>query len=154
MIRAVMNRRSALAGGSLLAFATQAVLPQAAAAQTAGGAVTVTEDATTFTLSNGIVTAKVSKRNSDLISLVYKGTEVLFSEPSGHPFGYWSHDVTRGVRIETKITIDPASNGGQRAEVSVKGYSDGTKKLDAGLRAAAGGDVYADIEMHYWHGRV
>lgn len=152
MIRAVLNRRSALACGSLLAFGAQAVLPQAAQAQ-AAGAVTLTEDATTYTMSNGIVTAKVSKRSSDLVSLVYKGTEVLFSEPGGHPFGYWSHDVTRGNRIEAKITIDPKSNGGQRAEVSVKGYSDGTKKLGTGPGAAADGDVYADIEIRYHLGR-
>ena len=41
------------------------------------GPVKVEEDKTTFTLSNGIVTARVSKRSGDLSSLQYKGMETL-----------------------------------------------------------------------------
>src|SRR5438093_1309134 len=58
-------------------------------------AVTVEEDQSSFTLSNGIVTARVSKRSGDLTSLRYKGLETL-TDKSGHAGGYWSHDTIGG----------------------------------------------------------
>ena len=88
--------------------------------------VKVEEDKTTFTLSNGIVRACVSKRSGDLTSLRYKGMETL-TDQSGHPGAYWSHDTTGGKEIITRITIDPQSNGGERGEVSIKGISGGNK---------------------------
>ncbi|MGC6398988.1 polysaccharide lyase family protein [Sphingomonas sp. FW199] len=140
-----LTRRTALLGASAMVLAGPAAL-----AQTPG--VTVTEDATTFTLSNGIVTAKVSKASGDLISLVYKGIETLYGEEGGHPYGYWSHDVKNATRIETKLTIDPRMNGGTHGEVSVKGISGG-KKMGSGPGTAAGGDVEVDIELRYHLGR-
>ena len=92
----------------------------------------------TFTLSNGIVTARILKRNGDIRSLQYKGTEI-FTDQSGHAGGYWSHDTTGGKELVTKVTIDPADNGGERAEVSVKGISGGIK-MGHGPGAAADGD--------------
>ena len=96
------------------------------AAQAAAGAVTVAEDDAAFTLANGIVTARVSKKNGDLLSLQYRGTETLAFN-SGHSGGYWSHDTTGGTQLLTKVTIDPKANGGERGEVSVKGISGGRK---------------------------
>src|SRR5262245_7084840 len=84
--------------------------------------VTVEEDPSSFTLSNGIVITRVSKRSGDLISLQYKGLETL-SDKSGHAGGYWSHDATGGIETITKVTIDPRKTGGARGEVSVKGIS-------------------------------
>ena len=83
-------------------------------------AVTVEEDATTYTLANASVTARVSKRSGDLTSLRYKGLELL-TDKSGHAGGYWSHDTTGGARTVTRVTIDPRTNGGLRGEVSVQG---------------------------------
>lgn len=113
--------------------------------------VTVTEDAASFTLANGIMTAHVSKRNGDLTSLTYRGVE-MFNSKSGHAGAYWSHDTTGGVQTLTKITIDPASNSGERAEVSVKGVSGGNK-MGHGPGAAQGGDFPMDIEIRYALGR-
>lgn len=113
--------------------------------------VTVTEDAGSFTLANGIMTAHVSKRNGDLTSLTYRGVE-MFNSKSGHAGAYWSHDTTGGVATVTKITIDPASNSGERAEVSVKGVSGGNK-MGHGPGAAQGGDFPMDIEIRYALGR-
>jgi rhamnogalacturonan endolyase len=113
--------------------------------------VKVEEDQSTFTLSNGVVTARVSKRSGDLTSLRYKGTETL-TDQSGHAGAYWSHDTTGGKETLTRITIDPQSNGGERGEVSVKGISGGIK-MGHGPGAARDGDFPADIEIRYCLGR-
>ena len=82
-----------------------------------GQAVTIGDEPSAFTLSNGIVTARVSKRSGDLTSLQFKGTETL-NDRSGHAGGYWSHDATGGKETVTRVTIDPKANGGERGEVS------------------------------------
>ncbi|MEJ2247378.1 MAG: hypothetical protein P8Y80_15080, partial [Acidobacteriota bacterium] len=79
----------------------------------AEGSVTLLEDKTSFTLSNGIVTARILKSNGDIRSLLYRGIELL-TEKSGHPGGYWSHDATGGADLVTDVTIDPRDNGGER----------------------------------------
>lgn len=109
--------------------------------------VTVTEDEVSFTLSNGIVQAKVSKESGDLVSLVYRGTETL-TDQSGHPYVYWSHDVKGGASVVTRLTIDPAENEGEMAEVSIKGYSGG-KFMGHGPGTPPEGDLPVDIEIRY-----
>jgi rhamnogalacturonan endolyase len=126
-----------------IAIATSALVAQTA--------VTVSEDERSFTLSNGILTARILKTNGDIQSLRYKGTEIL-TDKSGHAGGYWSHDTTGGKSVVTKITIDPRRNGGERAEVSVKGISGGVK-MGHGPGAAADGDFPADIDIRYTLGR-
>ena len=118
---------------------------------TGGSAVTIQEDESTYTISNGIAAARISKRNGDMTSLKYKGTETL-TDKSGHAGGYWSHDTTGGTETITRITIDPTSSGGQRGEVSVKGISGG-EKMGHGPGAAQDGDFPADIEIRYSIGR-
>lgn len=113
--------------------------------------VAVTQTETNFTLDNGILNASVSKLNGDLTSLRYKGREVL-TDQSGHAGGYWSHDVTGGTETNSRITIDPKFNGGERAEVSVKGISGG-RRMGHGPGANARGDIPADIEIRYCLGR-
>ncbi|MGA2229581.1 MAG: hypothetical protein ABSH22_01530, partial [Tepidisphaeraceae bacterium] len=66
-------------------------------------AVTVSEDQTSFTLSNGIVTAKVNKKTGDIFSMVYKDIETLTSQ-TGHGGGFWSEDTAAGTSIVDKIT--------------------------------------------------
>jgi rhamnogalacturonan endolyase len=135
-----------------LLFATAALIPVSPAA--AGGEaipVTLQEDEATFTLSNGIVTAQVLKRNGDIRSMTYKGTE-MFTDRSGHAGGYWSHDTTGGKEVVAHVTIDPATNGGARAEVSIKGISGGIG-MGHGPGAEADGDIPADIEIRYCLGR-
>lgn len=127
-------------------LAPLAVLP---AARTAEGParVTVAADERHYTLDNGLVTARVSKESGDLVSLVYRGVELLDNPPGGHPFAYWSHDA-RSSRQQVRVTIDPASNGGERAEVSIKGFYSGTP-----LGQGPGGAFAADIEIRYALGR-
>lgn len=118
-------------------------LPARAAA---GGDVTLSESDSAYVLDNGIVTATVAKRSGDLFSLKYKGLEML-DTASGHQAAYWSHNAARNPSV-ARITIDPKSNGGERAEVSVKGISGGNR-----LGSGPGGSVIADVEMRYCLGR-
>ena len=142
-------RRVRLAAAILFTVALSTLL--SARENALGQTVTIDDDPSAFTLSNGIVTARVSKRSGDLTSLQYKGTETL-NDRSGHAGGYWSHDTTGGKETVTRVTIDPRSNGGERGEVSVKGISGGVK-MGHGPGAAQGGDFPADIEIRYALGR-
>ena len=108
-------------------------------------AVTVSEDQNSFTLDNGIVTARVAKRSGDLTSLKYKKLELL--DTGDHPSAYWSHNAARGRQV-TRVTIDPQANGGQRGEVSIQGLSGGNP-----MGSGPGGSVIADIEIRYTLGR-
>src|ERR1019366_6240585 len=109
-------------------------------------AVTVSEDDNSFTLANGMVTARVTKRSGDLTSLKYKNLEMLDAR-SSRQAAYWSHNAARGQQ-ETRITIDPKTNDGERGEVSIKGISGGNP-----MGSGPGGSVIADIEIRYALGR-
>jgi rhamnogalacturonan endolyase len=112
----------------------------------ASPAVTVTQDENSFILDNGIVSAHIGKRSGDLTSLTYKNLEMLDAH-GGRQAAYWSHNAARG-RQETRVTIDPATNGGERGEISIKGISDGNQ-----MGSGPGGSVIADIEIRYALGR-
>src|SRR5580698_6643932 len=91
--------------------------------------VTVTDDGPTYTLANGYLTVKVDKKTGDLISVKTPNTVTpnieLMGFVSGHHAGYWEQNPSLAPREVASVTIDPASVGGERAEVSVKGFSDG-----------------------------
>jgi rhamnogalacturonan endolyase len=106
------------------------VLVSTALAQT-GAPVAITESDIDYVLANGVITARVLKRNGDLASLRFRGAEML-TDKSGHPGAYWSHDATGGTGLICRITIDPATNNGARAEVSVQGISGGKKMSPEG----------------------
>ncbi len=108
-------------------------------------AVTVADNGYSWTLNNGIVKATINKNSGSMPSLVYRGMEVLAA--SG---GTWEHTPQGAPTLTNSITIDPASNGGERAEVSVKGLSGGTFMM---TRGAAGGGTLCDIELRYSLGR-
>ena len=84
---------------------------------TVNAPVTLTDNGDTWTMDNGIVKMSLLKRNGNLTSLVYHGVEVLTRGQ------YWEQ-VPSGT-VTARVTIDPASNGGERAEVSVKGVYNG-----------------------------
>jgi rhamnogalacturonan endolyase len=108
-------------------------------------AVTISQDESSFTLGNGVVTARVAKRSGDLTSLKYKNLEML---DTGREAGYWEHNVARAQQTVSRVTIDPQANGGGRGEVSIKGLADGNP-----LGSGPGGSVVADIEIRYALGR-
>ena len=116
--------------------------------------VTVTDDGPTYTLSNGYLTVKVNKKTGDLTSVKTPNTVTpnieLMGYVSGHHAGYWEQSPDLAPRREDKITIDPATNNGAIAEVSVKGYSDGKTILGPNPTAAGqGGGLIADLEIRY-----
>jgi rhamnogalacturonan endolyase len=125
-------------------FAAAALLALAvvSTAHAADENVTVRDDGNVFILSNGVVTAKILKRNGNLGSLVYKGIEMTAGSVE-RPTSYWSHNAASDNTV-AKVTIDPATNGGERAEISVKGLANG-KPMGAG----PGGSAIADIEIRY-----
>ena len=98
--------------------------------------VQISDDGNSYTLTNGIVTARIGKRNGDIESLVYKGINTVGD-------GYWSHRPSSNQLADT-ITIDPTTNGGARGEVSIKGLSGGQQ-----MGRGPGGSTIADIEVRY-----
>jgi rhamnogalacturonan endolyase len=113
--------------------------------------VTVTDNGGTWTLDNGIVKAIIDKRNGAMDSLFYKGLDTMGHE-QGQP-GYWEQDPSAASSVgglTDSVTIDPAKNGGQRAEVSVKGVTGGRVEL---TRDAPGGGTFCDMEIRYAMGR-
>jgi rhamnogalacturonan endolyase len=111
------------------------------AAAANGAGVTLSDDATGYTLANGVLTARVNKRSGDLVSLTYKGLE-LMGAVSGHPNGYWSHSPADLLETST-VTIRPESNAGERAEVAIKGvYTNAQSRSGFGITAT-------DIEIRY-----
>ena len=139
------------------------------------GNVTLSEDAQTYTLDNGIVTAVVAKASGDLVSLRYQDREILATRmdaegrpdleldppganPNGlnpgmtdHQYGFWSHDAMgprgTGDAVAT-VTVNPARNGRRRAEVSVKGIAEG-RLMGTGPGATQDGNFAADVEIRY-----
>ena len=109
--------------------------------RTADAPVTVGDDGQTYTLSNGILTARISRTSGNLTSLIYNGIETL--DPGGHNSGYWSHSAAADQGFE-KITIDPKTNGGERGEVAIKGVSNGNP-----MGAGPGGSMIADIQIRW-----
>jgi rhamnogalacturonan endolyase len=89
--------------------------------------VTLTDSAGNWILDNGIVRATISKARGRLAKLVFHGTNVL------HLGGVWE-EVPQGDNAA--ITIDPAKNGGELAEVSIKGKGTPTPGMDIELRYA------------------
>ena len=95
---------------------TAAALPKVAKV-TVNQPVALTDNGDSWTMDNGIVKMTIPKRNGNLSSLVYHGIDILTRGQ------YWEQ-VPSGI-ITAKVTIDPATNGGERAEVSVKGVYNG-----------------------------
>jgi rhamnogalacturonan endolyase len=109
-------------------------------------AVTLSENFSSYTLDNGLVTARIAKNSGDLLSLEYKKLELLDAR-GGRQAGYWSHNAARGKQTG-RITINPKTNGGERGEISIKGISGGTP-----MGGGPGGSVIADVEIRYTLGR-
>ena len=150
-------------------------------AREAASPVSLEETAELYILDNGILHAQVAKASGDLVSLRYRGREMfatflkedgepdLVRDPPGenleglnrgmtdHQYGFWSHDAMgkRGSgEAIAEVTTDPRDNGGERAEVSVKGTSGGTRALGTGPGAGReDGDFFADVEIRYALGR-
>jgi rhamnogalacturonan endolyase len=106
-------------------------------------AVNLTDNGGTWTLDNGIVNITIDKKNGNLLSVIYRYIETLRPTiwtvpdtyhapptPAGETNPTWEQ-TPAGV-VTPSVTIDPAKNGGERAEVAVKGVNRG--RMDIELR--------------------
>ncbi|MGA8111406.1 MAG: hypothetical protein WB974_18345, partial [Acidobacteriaceae bacterium] len=125
---------------AFLAFALAAPLSRA---DNAAPPVTLTDNGPSWTLDNGIVQVTIEKNTGLLTSLLYRGYDT-----GSH--GIWEHTPQGAPQLTNSITIDPQSNNGQRAEVSVKGVGGGTYMFSP---HAPGGGTLCDIELRYALGR-
>ena len=121
------------------------LLPLHGAADKTPAPVTVTDSGSSWTLDNGIVRAEITKDTGSMPSLIYRGLQML-----GGSGGTWEHNPQGAPTLTNRITIDPSSNGGTRAEVSIKGLSGGTFVM---TRNAPGGGTTCDIEIRYSLGK-
>ena len=87
--------------------------------------VTITNAGDSWILSNGMLRVTVRKNNGNIPSCVYRGVNIV-----GHPETW--EQLPMG-RISAGISIDPASNGGERGEVAVQGING---KMDIQVRYA------------------
>ncbi|MGA2585213.1 MAG: polysaccharide lyase family protein [Tepidisphaeraceae bacterium] len=170
-----MFRTTAKVGARI--FCALLVLGFVSIVKAADSPVTLSQDDACYTLSNGIITAMVAKASGDLVSFKFNGAEMLATiedangkpdlakDPPGenlnglnrgmtdHQYGFWSHDAMgpKGTGdAVARITIDPSTNGGERAEVSVKGISKGRLMgTGPGARYADQGDFAANIEIRW-----
>jgi rhamnogalacturonan endolyase len=110
-------------------------------------AVTVSEDQSSFTLANGIVSTRIEKRSGNLVSLKYNDLDLLHKGR-----GYWSYvggsyGLDRisefGASREFAVSIDPKTNGGARGEISCKCIYEKESKTA----------IPADVEWRYTLGR-
>jgi rhamnogalacturonan endolyase len=145
------TRRSAcplwlVAVAAMLLVASKLLAQNTSAVSAAGSnTVTITDNGSTWTLDNGIVKATITKNSGSMPSLIYHGVEIMAA--SG---GTWEHTPQGAPTLTNTVTIDPATNGGTRAEVSIKGVSNGTFMM---TRNAPGGGTLCDIELRYSLGR-
>jgi rhamnogalacturonan endolyase len=115
--------------------------------------VTVRDDGAIFILDNGIVTARIDRRTGDLVGVVYKGVD-----RAGHDqgaVGPWEQNPSAAEKVgglSQSITIDPATNGGERAEVSIKGITGGKVSLSPSP-GSTNGTANVDLEIRYAMGR-
>jgi rhamnogalacturonan endolyase len=156
---------------TLLTLAIAGVAPPAGAAPppaptlakpapaAAAAPVTIKDEGNTYLLANGIVSARINKRTGGLINLYYKELEVTGHKQSRGDAGSWEQDPSAAAKVgglSQSITIDPAKNNGERAEISIKGITKGDPS--AGLTpgspgAPATGTVNCDLEIRWSLGK-
>ena len=123
------------------AFATARAAANTAASPAAAGGVTITDDADTATLANGVIAVQIRKSNGNLISVRYRDLDLLSrggaywnvygSEPGQKP------EQNKGGPAVYAVTQDPAKNGGAIGEMTLgfpyKGAA-GVEPLDLEIR--------------------
>jgi rhamnogalacturonan endolyase len=109
--------------------------------------VTVTQQHDSYVLQNAYVTAEVDRFTGDLKSLKYDGQETM-GYVSGHQAGYWEQNPSAAAERTDGLSIDPATNAGERAEVYVRGKANGRSILRGN-----GPGMAVDMEIRYTLGR-
>jgi len=145
-----------LTAGILAGGAAAADAPVVAKAD-AKAPVTVTDNGPTWVLDNGIVKARIDKRTGNMASMVYHGVETMAGNGGVVDGGYWEENPSAAAQVNgltDSLTIDPKTNNGDRAEVSVKGVTGGKVGLSPGSPGApTTGTFNLDLEVRYTLGR-
>lgn len=91
-----------------------------------GANITLTSTSTTATMSNGIVSIVMTKSSAQITAINYTfnntGTNQTLNLLSGNPNGgklYWEHSNNQGLVFTYSVVVDPATNGGDYAEISL-----------------------------------
>ncbi len=122
--------------------------PVVVARNTVTAPVTVTDTGTTWILDNGIVRATVRK-NSGQMSMIFLGTPAT-GNATLRGSGNWEEDPSAAATVgglTQTVTIDPAKNDGERAEVAVKGVTGGKVPLTIGSPGSPNGTANIDLEI-------
>ena len=110
-----------LLASALISMALAAPVLRAAEAATVvakpavNAPVTITDNGATWTMDNGIIKATILKNNGNMQTILYHGVSIVGRSE------YWER--TPSGQVTPSVTIDPATNGGQRGEVAVKGVN-------------------------------
>ncbi|HTB62368.1 MAG TPA: polysaccharide lyase family protein [Opitutales bacterium] len=138
------------------AFGADASPAPTIAKPTAAAPVTITDNGTAWTLDNGIVRATVAKRSGQMSNLIFYGTPAT-GNATLRGGGNWEEDPSAAAQVgglTDAVTIDPATNGGERAEVAVKGVTGGKIGLSPNSPGqGADGTVNIDLELRVCLGR-
>jgi rhamnogalacturonan endolyase len=103
--------------GSRSATAQQATEPAPRIVKsTVNVPVTLADNGDSWTLDNGIVKATFAKRSGNPLQILYRGINIIPNRGS-----FW--EQTPSGSVTASVTISPATNGGERAEVSIKGVN-------------------------------
>jgi rhamnogalacturonan endolyase len=109
--------------------------------------VKVSKERNSYILQNAYVTAEVDRTTGDLKSLKYASHETM-GFTSGHHAGYWEQNPSGASTLTDGVSIDPATNSGDRAEVYIRGKADGKSIL-----RGQGGGMACDLEIRYSLGK-
>ncbi len=109
-----------------------------------GAPVTFEETNRSFFLDNGILRVSIQKRTGEILSINYKGLELLAQNSAGGALGgYWSSvgRIPAGGNQSAVVRIDPKDNGGNRAEISCNFHNasgSASSPLDVDVRYSLG----------------
>jgi len=110
-------------------------------------AVKLSKEHNSYILQNAYVTAEVDRTTGDLKSLKY-GSQEMMGFTSGHHAGYWEQNPSGAAELTDGVSIDPAANSGDRAEIYIRGKADGKSIL-----RGPGSGMIVDLEIRYSLGK-
>ena len=112
--------------GSLLLSATAVFANLPGGGNGTGANVTLTDSGTTVTMNNGIVSITFTKSSAQISTINYtfnnNGSSQTLNLVSGNSNGgklYWENSNNQGCVFTYALVVDPASNGGNYADVAL-----------------------------------
>lgn len=117
---------AALLAGSLLLSTTTTASANVPGGGTSGPDVTLTDNGSTVTLANGIVSIVCTKSSGQINNIYYTyhngGSPITTDLVAGNPNGgklYWENSNNQGLTFSYSIVANPANTGGNYAEIDL-----------------------------------